>query len=71
MKYSPSPSGHFDGQHGYGYISIEKFVQASREVNAGQTTPDVYDGGESGDGGLPTIKNTVSIISMQRKKGAQ
>ena len=28
MKYTPGPSGHFAGQQGYGYRSIEEFVAA-------------------------------------------
>lgn len=32
MKYSPSESGHFDGQRGYGYVSIEKFIDAARRL---------------------------------------
>jgi D-galacturonate reductase len=59
MKYSPSESGHFDGQRGYGYISIEKFIDAARSVNAGLTTPDSYD-----THGLPTIKNTVLTTAI-------
>ncbi|KAJ3516778.1 hypothetical protein NLJ89_g909 [Agrocybe chaxingu] len=59
MKYSPSESGHFDGQRGYGYISIEKFVDAVREVNAGLTQPSDYD-----KHGLPTIKNTVLTTAI-------
>lgn len=35
MKYSPSETGHFDGQRGYGYVSIEKFIDACAEINAG------------------------------------
>jgi len=65
MKYSPSETGHFDGQRGYGYISIEKFVDAARSVNAGLTTPAYYD-----DTGLPTISNTVlttAILNAGRK----
>lgn len=64
MKYSPSESGHFDGQRGYGYISIEKFIDAVRSVNAGRTQPSDYD-----KHGLPTIANTVlttAILSAGR-----
>jgi len=43
MKYSPSESRHFDGQRGYGYISIEKFVDAARSVNDGESKPPDYD----------------------------
>jgi D-galacturonate reductase len=59
MKYSPSESGHFDGQRGYGYISIEKFVDAARSVNMGIATPSDFDAQ-----GLPTITNTVLTTAI-------
>ncbi|KAF7791932.1 hypothetical protein EIP86_002958 [Pleurotus ostreatoroseus] len=59
MKYSPSEDGHFDGQRGYGYISIEKFIDAVRSVNAGETKPAEYDAH-----GLPTIANTVLTTAI-------
>lgn len=59
MKYSPSESGHFDGQRGYGYISIEKFVDAARSVNTQETQPADYD-----KHGLPTIANTVLTTAI-------
>ncbi|KAF8922382.1 D-galacturonic acid reductase [Mucidula mucida] len=59
MKYSPSESGHFDGQRGYGYVSIEKFIDAARSVNAGLTKPEDYD-----RHGLPTILNTVLTTAI-------
>lgn len=59
MRYSPSESGHFDGQRGYGYVSIEKFVDAARSVNAKLTTPAEYD-----THGLPTIANTVVTTAI-------
>jgi len=59
MKYSPSESGHFDGQRGYGYISIEKFIDAARSVNAGVAKPEDYD-----KHGLPTIVNTVLTTAI-------
>ncbi|KIJ45166.1 hypothetical protein M422DRAFT_207421 [Sphaerobolus stellatus SS14] len=59
MKYSSSESGHFDGQRGYGYVSIEKFVDAARSVNAGKTQPADYD-----KHGLPTIENTVLTTAI-------
>lgn len=59
MKYSPSESGHFDGQRGYGYISIEKFVDAVRSVNAGTAQPTEFDAQ-----GLPTITNTVLTTAI-------
>ncbi|KAJ7169580.1 hypothetical protein C8R46DRAFT_1349611 [Mycena filopes] len=54
-----SESGHFDGQRGYGYISIEKFIDAARSVNAGLTKPVEYDAH-----GLPTIANTVLTTAI-------
>jgi D-galacturonate reductase len=59
MKYTPSESGHFDGQRGYGYISIEKFTDAARSVNAGVSKPSDYD-----KHGLPTIENTVLTTAI-------
>lgn len=59
MKYSPSESGHFDGQRGYGYVSIEKFVDAARSVNAGLSDPSAYD-----THGLPTLANTVLTTAI-------
>lgn len=59
MKYSPSESGHFDGQRGYGYISIEKFIDAARSVTAGQTQPSEYD-----KHGFPTLANTILTTAI-------
>lgn len=59
MKYSPSESGHFDGQRGYGYISIEKFIDAARSVNAGTSKPEDFDAH-----GLPTISNTILTTAI-------
>ena len=59
MKYSPSESGYFDGQRGYGYLSIEKFIDAAHNVNAGLTKPTEYD-----SHGLPTIANTVLTTAI-------
>jgi D-galacturonate reductase len=59
MKYTPSETGHFDGQRGYGYISIDKFIDAARNVNAGLATAADYD-----TQGFPTIKNTVLTTAI-------
>ena len=59
MKYSPSESGHFDGQRGYGYVSIEKFIDAAKDVNAGGAQP-----GEFDRHGLPTIANTILTTAI-------
>jgi D-galacturonate reductase len=59
MKYSASETGDFDGQRGYGYVSIEKFIDAARNVNAGQSEVASYD-----EHGLPTIANTVLTTAI-------
>ena len=59
MKYSPSATGHFDGQRGYGYISIEKFIDAARDVNRKIATPELYN-----PQGFPTIENTVLTTAI-------
>lgn len=61
MKYSPAEDGTFDGQRGYGYISLEKFVDASVKVNKGEAKPEEFDAY-----GLPTIKNTVLTTAIIR-----
>ena len=38
MKYTPSPDGTFAGQRGYGYRSIEAFVEAAVEINEGHAS---------------------------------
>jgi len=60
MKYTPSPSGHFAGQLGYGYRSIEEFVSAAEEVNTGKVTADDI----SGRGVLATIDATARVTAM-------
>ncbi|KAL8276314.1 hypothetical protein RQP46_011280 [Phenoliferia psychrophenolica] len=58
MQYSPDSEGLFAGQHGYGYISIEKFVETCQKVNAG--TVKLADL----DARLPTIKNTICSTAI-------
>jgi hypothetical protein len=67
MKYSPSESGHFDGQCGYGpgYISIESFIDAARSGNTGCSNPSDYD-----KHGLPTIANTAVYHGHPYNAGA-
>jgi D-galacturonate reductase len=59
MKYSPDEDGFFDSQRGYGYISLEKFVDAARRVNAGTDKAADFEGK-----GLPTIKDTVLTTAI-------
>ncbi|BEI86559.1 hypothetical protein CcaverHIS002_0608460 [Cutaneotrichosporon cavernicola] len=59
VKYSPDENGFFDGQRGYGYLSLEKFIDAARAVNAGEKKAADFDGK-----GLPTIKATVLTTAI-------
>lgn len=34
VKYSPDENGYFDGQKGYGYVSLEKFIGESPSIPA-------------------------------------
>ena len=51
MRYTPDEEGNFSGQTGYGYISIEKFVDAVNALNEGKVTLEELDA--RGGGGLP------------------
>lgn len=42
MKYTPDEQGYFCGQNGYGYRSIEAFVEAARSISRGESCPDDY-----------------------------
>ena len=41
MKYTPS-EGRFVGQQGYGYRSLEAFIDAVRSINAGLKSPEDF-----------------------------
>lgn len=60
MKYTPSPDGRFAGQHGYGYRSIEEFVNACAEVNAGTATVEDISNRDV----LATIDATARVTAM-------
>jgi D-galacturonate reductase len=38
MRYTPDEKGFFAGQQGYGYKSLEMFVQACLQLRSGQVT---------------------------------
>ncbi|TPX10429.1 uncharacterized protein E0L32_008648 [Thyridium curvatum] len=59
MKYAPDEDGNFGGQGGYGYVSMEKFVDGCRAVNAGRLKPADLDAK-----GLPTLANTVATTAI-------
>jgi len=59
VKYSPDEEGYFDGQKGYGYVSLEKFIDAARNVAAGNKKAADYEGK-----GLPTAQATVLTTAI-------
>jgi D-galacturonate reductase len=59
MRYAPDEDGNFGGQSGYGYVSFEKFVDACRAINAGQSKPGDFDAK-----GLPTLRNTIATTAI-------
>jgi D-galacturonate reductase len=58
MKYTPDAQGYFSGQSGYGYRSIETFVDAVAQVRAGVAQPQDF------RGGLATIDDTVLVTAI-------
>jgi D-galacturonate reductase len=64
VKYSPDENGYFE-HTGYGYTSLEKFIDAARLVSAGERTAASFE-----QKGLPTIRSTVlttAILHAGRK----
>ncbi|KAK4670069.1 uncharacterized protein QC763_208480 [Podospora pseudopauciseta] len=59
MRYAPDEDGNFNGQSGYGYVSMEKFVDGCRSVNAGELKPADLD-----KKGLPTLRNTIATTAI-------
>ncbi|KAL6713463.1 hypothetical protein ACLMJK_008928 [Lecanora helva] len=59
MKYAPDEEGNFNGQTGYGYISLEKFVDAVSALKEGKVDLDELD-----RRGLPTLRNTVVTTAI-------
>merc|ERR1711865_222730 len=60
MKYTPSASGHFAGQQGYGYRSLEIFVEAAEACNSKDSSPAKC----TQEGVLATIDSTVCVTAM-------
>jgi D-galacturonate reductase len=58
MKYTPDEQGYFSGQSGYGYRSIEAFVEAVEQVQAGLAKPADF------RGGLATVDDTVLVTAI-------
>ncbi|GAB1314272.1 hypothetical protein MFIFM68171_04482 [Madurella fahalii] len=59
MRYAPDEDGNFNGQSGYGYVSMEKFVDGCQAVNAGELKPADLDAK-----GLPTLRNTIATTAI-------
>jgi D-galacturonate reductase len=58
MKYTPDAQGYFSGQSGYGYRSIETFIDATAQVRSGLAAPDDF------RGGLATVDDTVLVTAI-------
>lgn len=58
MKYTPDAQGYFSGQSGYGYRSIEAFIDAVEQVRSGLATPADF------RGGLATVEDTVLVTAI-------
>ena len=58
MKYTPDAAGFFAGQSGYGYRSIEDFVEAAAAIRAGEATV------QSFEGKLATVKETSLVTAV-------
>jgi D-galacturonate reductase len=58
MKYTPDAQGYFSGQSGYGYRSIEAFVDAVEQVRNGLASTEDF------RGGLATIDDTVLVTAI-------
>lgn len=59
MKYTPDGEGYFSGQHGYGYLSIETFVDACLALQKGKASLDKLD-----KSGIPTLQNTLLTTAI-------
>jgi D-galacturonate reductase len=58
MKYTPDADGRFAGQTGYGYRSIEAFVDAALAIRSGQATAGSF------AGKLATAEATVPVTAI-------
>lgn len=71
VQYTPSPSGHFAGQLGYGYRSIAEFLERAAAINAG--TCSVAE--SAAEGVLATLDGTARVTAVlevrpRRRTGA-
>lgn len=59
MSYAPGPDGNFAGQTGYGYQSIEAFVNGCRALNAGQVSLEALEAMD-----MPALANTLATTAI-------
>ena len=60
MKYTPGKDGYFSGQNGYGYRSIERFVEVCQQMNDGKITKEDVE--NMGD--LVTIESSARVTAI-------
>ncbi|MFO0921679.1 MAG: Gfo/Idh/MocA family oxidoreductase [Pirellulales bacterium] len=58
MKYTPDSDGYFAGQSAYGYRSLEVFIDAAREIQAGRARPSDF------QTKLATIEDTYAVTAI-------
>ncbi|CEM12189.1 unnamed protein product [Vitrella brassicaformis CCMP3155] len=58
MKYTRDSAGYYAGQRGYGYLSIETWVNACRDLNHGKKTL------EECHATLPTLETTLELTAL-------
>lgn len=58
MKYTPDSAGNFAGQLGYGYRSIEAFIQAVCQIRQGEAQPEDF------ESVLATARGTLLVTAI-------
>jgi D-galacturonate reductase len=58
MKYTPDSNGHFSGQYGYGYRSVEEFVKSVLKIRDGSFEPKDF------EHTLATVHRTVTSTAI-------
>ncbi|PHR96060.1 MAG: oxidoreductase [Blastopirellula sp.] len=58
MKYTPDENGQFNGQSGYGYRSIEDFIEAANAISQSEAEP------QSFARKLATIQETIFVTAI-------
>lgn len=58
MKYTPDSDGYFAGQNAYGYRSLEVFIDAARDIQAGRARPSDF------QSKLATVEDTYVVTAI-------